>query len=182
MKKIFTRGLAVSAVASMMMSFTLMRVAHGSDHADTPDNAANPGQDISDVYVFPSPNNPNNVVLAMNVSPLITPNQVATRRFDRNVLYQFKIDNTGDAKEDRVIQLVFKGTGPNQTVEVRGPIAPPVQGAMANQVAVIDPVVSGKINTTLGSATGIQVFAGAREDTFFLDLETFFRIVPDRKP
>jgi hypothetical protein len=53
---------------------------------------------------------------------------------------------------------------------------------MANQVAGIEPVVSGKINSTLGSASGVQVFAGAREDPFFLDLETFFRIVPDRRP
>jgi Domain of unknown function (DUF4331) len=92
------------------------------------------------------------------------------------------VDNTGDAKEDRVIQVTFKGTGPDQTVEVRGPTAPPVVGAMNNQVANVDPVVTGKINQTLGSATGIQVFAGAREDPFFIDLEQFFRIVPDRKP
>jgi Domain of unknown function (DUF4331) len=34
----------------------------------------------------------------------------------------------------------------------------------------------------LGSITGVQVFAGAREDPFFLDLEQFLRILPDRKP
>jgi len=28
----------------------------------------------------------------------------------------------------------------------------------------------------------MQVFAGIRDDPFFLDLEQFFRIVPDRKP
>lgn len=28
----------------------------------------------------------------------------------------------------------------------------------------------------------MQVFAGLRDDPFFLDLEQFFRIVPDRKP
>jgi hypothetical protein len=28
----------------------------------------------------------------------------------------------------------------------------------------------------------MQVFAGPRDDPFFLDLEQFFRIIPDRKP
>ena len=28
----------------------------------------------------------------------------------------------------------------------------------------------------------MQVYAGAREDPFFLDLEQFLRILPDRKP
>ena len=28
----------------------------------------------------------------------------------------------------------------------------------------------------------MQVFAGPRDDSFFLDLEQFFRILPDRKP
>ena len=98
------------------------------------------------------------------------------------MLYQFKIDNTGDAVEDRVIQVMFTGTGINQTVQVRGPIAPPVPGAMNNQVSTADAVVTGNTNTVLGSSTGIQVFAGAREDPFFIDLEQFFRIIPDRKP
>ena len=50
------------------------------------------------------------------------------------------------------------------------------------KVASDAPVVTGAINQTLGSATGMQVFAGAREDPFFIDLEAFFRIIPDRKP
>ena len=53
---------------------------------------------------------------------------------------------------------------------------------MNNEVSGNPPAVSGTINTTLGSATGMQVFAGPRDDPFFIDLEQFFRIVPDRKP
>ena len=174
------RGAAVLA-AAVLVAGAGIGVARASDHQDNPLVELNPSMDMTDVYAFPGAS-ADRVVLVMNSSAFLTPAAAPNASFDQNLLYQFKIDNTGDAKEDRVIQLVFKGTGPNQTVEVRGPIAPPVQGAMANQVAAIDPVVSGKINTTLGSATGIQVFAGAREDPFFLDLETFFRIVPDRKP
>ena len=53
---------------------------------------------------------------------------------------------------------------------------------MGNKVANVTPSVSGAVGSVLGTATGIQVFTGAREDPFFIDLEQFFRIVPDRKP
>ena len=106
----------------------------------------------------------------------------AQASFDPNVLYQFKIDNNGDAKEDKVIQVTFTGDGSNQQVQVRGPVAPPVQGPMENEVADVTPAVSGALNTTLGDGNGIQVFAGPRDDPFFIDLEAAFCILPDRRP
>ena len=156
-------------------------VARASDHQDNPLVELNPAMDMSDVYAFPGAA-ADRIVLVLNSRPLLTPAQTPGASFDPNILYQFKVDNTGDAKEDRVIQVTFHGTGANQTVEVRGPIAPPVQGAMMNTVSTTDPVVTGNINTILGSSTGMQVYAGAREDPFFLDLEQFLRIIPDRKP
>lgn len=156
-------------------------VARASDHADNPLVELNPAMDMSDVYAFPGAA-ADRIVLAMDSHPLLTPAQTAGASFDPNILYQFKVDNTGDAKEDRVIQVVFKGTGAAQTVEVRGPMAPPVQGAMMNTLADVTPTVSGSVNQVLGTAGGMQVYAGAREDPFFLDLEQFLRIIPDRKP
>lgn len=158
-----------------------IRAARASDHQDNPLVELNPKMDMSDVYAFPGAT-ADRIVLVLNSNPLLTPAQTAGAFFDPDVLYQFKVDNTGDAKEDRVIQVVFKGTGSSQTVEVRGPMAPPVVGSMMNTVANVDPVVSGPINQSLGTSTGVQVFAGAREDPFFLDLEQFLRILPDRKP
>jgi hypothetical protein len=61
-------------------------------------------------------------------------------------------------------------------------MAPPVVGGMMNTVADATPTVTGVINQVIGTASGIQVYAGAREDPFFLDLEQFLRILPDRKP
>ena len=156
-------------------------VARASDHQDNPLVELNPSMDMTDVYAFPG-SAPDRVVLVMNSSAFLTPANTPNASFDQNLLYQFKIDNTGDGKEDRVIQVTFSGTGATQTVDVRGPVAPPVVGAMNNTVSTTQPAISGKINTALGAATGIQVFAGAREDPFFLDLEQFFRIIPDRKP
>lgn len=156
-------------------------VAIASDHQDSPSVELNPLQDLTDVYAFPSPA-AGRIVLVMNTRAFLTPAASAAASFDRNQLYQFKVDNSGDAREDKVIQVTFSGTGAGQTVSVRGPVAPPVQGAMANTVATAAPAVTGAINTSLGTPTGIQVFAGARDDSFYLDLEQFFRILPDRRP
>ena len=157
-------------------------LALGSDHQDTPDVEANPKQDMTDVYAFPSPT-AGRIVLVMNSRAFLTPGATAAdASFDPDQLYQFKVDYNGDAKEDKVIQVTFSGTGANQQVAVRGPVAPPVQGATANEVADVTPAVTGLINTTLGSATGILAFAGPRDDPFFIDLEAAFCILPDRKP
>jgi hypothetical protein len=155
-----------------------------SDHQDTPFTELNPKSDLTDVYTFPGAS-AGRMVLAMDTRAFLTPAEAtdpAEASFDHNLLYQFKIDNNGDAKEDKVIQVSFTGEGANQQVEVRGPIAPPVQGAMENEIADATPVVAGALDAALGSSSGIQVFAGPRDDPFFLDLEAFFCILPDRRP
>ena len=157
------------------------RLAVGSDHQDTPLVELNPTQDMTDVYAFPG-STPGRIVLVLNSWAFLTPAETPGVSFDNSLLYQFKVDNTGDSKEDKVMQVTFNGTGANQTVEVRGPVAPPVQGAMGNHVVEVAPAVTGKVNTVLGSPTGIQVFAGPRDDPFFIDLEAAFCILPDRKP
>jgi len=155
-----------------------------SDHQDTPFTELNPKSDLTDVYAFPGAS-AGRIVLAMDTRAFLTPAQATDpteASFDHNLLYQFKIDNNGDAKEDEVIQVSFTGEGADQQVEVRGPIAPPVQGAMENEIAGAAPVVTGALGTILGDASGIQVFAGPRDDPFFIDLEAAFCILPDRRP
>jgi len=154
-----------------------------SDHQDTADVELNPSMDMTDVYAFPG-SAPGRIALVLNSWAFLTPAEAApgVTSFDDNLLYQFKIDNTGDAIEDKVIQVVFHGSGASQTVEVRGPMAPPVSGAMGNTLSTAKARVSGTVATVLGSASDMQVFAGPRQDPFFIDLEQFFRIIPDRKP
>jgi hypothetical protein len=151
-----------------------------SDHQDTPEVELSPRMDINDIYAFPGAS-ADRIVLVMTTSSPITPAQSSTASFDPNLLYQLKIDNTGDGIEDRVFQFTFTGTGPSQQVQVRGPVAPASLG-MTSTVVDAAPSLTGAVNTNLGSAGGLQVFAGLRDDPFFLDLEQFFRIVPDRKP
>ena len=172
------KKLALLAIGVGLIPTLLFARARGSDHADTPAIAALPGTDLSDVYIFPSPSNANNVVLVMCVHPVIPSGAGLTTDFDPNVLYQFKIDNSGDFKEDLVIQAKFTGSGATQKVQIAGPVAPSRTGTVT-QFETPDSV-SGTINNTFTTSTGIKVFTGGREDPFFFDLEQFFKILPDR--
>lgn len=174
--KIGVIALAIAAIGGISAA----RV-RASDHQDTPDVELNPSYDMTDVYAFPSAT-PGRIVLVLNSWAFLTPAQTPGTSFDNNLLYQFKIDNSGDAVEDKVIQVTFSGSGATQQVKVVGPIAPPVAGPMGNKLSTAAAAVTGTVRTNLGSATGMQVFAGAREDPFFIDLEAFFRVLPDRKP
>ncbi len=156
-------------------------VAIGSDHQDTPEVELNPKMDMTDVYAFPGTGT-DRIALVMDSRAFLTPAASASATFDNDLLYQFKIDNDGDAIEDKVIQVVFSGSGSSQKVKVYGPIDPPVTGAMMNTIADATPTMTGAINTVLGSSTGMQVFAGPRDDPFFIDLEAAFCILPDRRP
>jgi hypothetical protein len=176
-----SRLLVAGLVVALGVGVLTTRHVLASDHQDSPDVELNPSMDMTDFYAFPG-SSAGRIALVLNSWAFLTPAETPSTSFDPNLLYQFKIDNTGDAKEDLVMQVVFTGTGANQTVSLYGPIAPPVVGAMQNTLTTSKPVLTGKVNTMLGSNTGIQLFAGARSDPFFIDLEQFFRILPDRKP
>ncbi len=152
-----------------------------SDHQQTVFTETSPRFDITDVHAFPT--TAGRMAIAVTTSSPLLPSQLQNHGFGdvSEEMYQIKVDNTGDVLEDLVFQVTFTGTVPNQIVTVRGPVAPDQTGT-ANTLLSTPVVAQGSVNTTLGSATGIQVFAGPRDDPFFIDLEQFFRIIPDRKP
>lgn len=166
---------ALSAAAAVAVT-----AARGSDHQDTPEVELSPRMDVNDVYAFEG-SSPDRIALVVTTSSPLTPAQTPGASFDPDLLYQIKVDNDGDAIEDLVLQITFEGNGAGQRVLVRGPVLPDMTGSRTALVDVT-PAVSGTVNTVLGSATGMQMFAGPRDDPFFLDLEQFFRIIPDRKP
>lgn len=169
---------AFLAALTVVLPIALIRHATASDHADTPEIASSPGTDLTDVFVFPSPTNPSNVVFVMTVNPLITPATKSSVSFDPNVLYQFKIDNTGDAVEDMVIQARFNGVGASQQCYISGPVAPKITGTSNEQLP--PNATAGLLNKSFSPTTGMMAFCGVREDPFFFDLEQFFNILPDR--
>jgi hypothetical protein len=174
-----------AAVAVGLLGATALAVVAGrsfaSDHQDTPFVELNPRYDVNDVYAFPSPT-PGRMVLVLGTRSPLFPSATPTAAFgdESEVLYQLKVDNTGDAREDRVFQFTFTGPAGAQTVHMRGPVAPNQVGPANTLVGAS--TLDGPVNTSLGSPGGIQLFAGPRDDPFFIDLEAFFRILPDRKP
>jgi hypothetical protein len=175
--------LAAGFAASVAAAGTVF----ASDHQDTPEVELNPRMDINDVYAFPGGNgtSTDRVALVMTTSSPIIGQDAS---FDPRLLYQLKIDNTGDAKEDLVFQITFdNGTGASQHYTITGPVAPttsgtPPSGGVVNQLVGGGPSITGTVGSVSGSATGVQGYAGLRTDPFFIDLEQFFKIVPDRRP
>lgn len=158
----------------------LARWARAADHRDSTVLTANPARDIADVYSFRSPATPGNLVLVMTVSGLIPPAEASTTFLDPGVLYEWKIDNNGDAVEDLVVQAFATGTGADQVIHFRGPVAPEVTGT-TSRIPDGDELVQVALSTgdtpITASAGGATVFAGVRDDPFFFDLGQFQQIV-----
>ena len=175
-----------AAVAAGLLGAAALAVVAGrslaSDHQDTPFVELNSRYDVNDVYAFPDPNDGSRVVLVLGTSSPLFPSATPAAAFgdESEVLYQLKVDNTGDAREDLVLQFTFTGPAGAQTVHVRGPLAPNQVGPANTLVGAA--TLQGAVGTNLGSPAGMQVFAGPRDDPFFIDLEAFFKVLPDRRP
>ncbi|WP_375468860.1 DUF4331 domain-containing protein [uncultured Nostoc sp.] len=174
----FFRTLVATVAILLVVLIYATPKALASDHQDTTFLATQlTAADLTDLFVFESPTDPNNVVLVMDFDPLIVSGEM--RPFDPNVLYQFNIDNTGDSVEDIVLQFKINGTGSNQTVTVSRPTSPIQVGTRSTLLPVSR---TGQLNQTF-SFNGInptKFFVGTRKDPFFFDLEQFFKIIPDR--
>ena len=174
LRRVLPGALAAAAAIAVLIAGQ----AIASDHMDTPEVELNPRMDINDVYAFPGSTSDRLALVLTTSSPIAGTNA----SFDPNLLYQFKVDNTGDAREDLVIQVTFdEGSGASQSVTVRGPVAPAAAGT-SNTIVETASVVRGAVGSVLGSSSGMQVFTGLRADPFFIDLEQFFKIIPDRRP
>ncbi len=171
-----------AAVIVALAGAAVLYAAHpvrGSDHQDSFTVTNRPGADITDVFVYQAPDNAANVVLQMDVFPLIPHAALGSDALDPAVLYQFKIDNTGDGVEDLVLQLKPKSAGTKQTVEVYGPSRPIVTGA-TSQIVANSGSVAFNDRTGTPLPNGVKVFVGDAKDPFFFDLARFFQILPDR--
>lgn len=171
-----TTAALVALLAVGALALTVREVV-GSDHVDTAEVELSPALDLNDVYAFPGSED-DRIVLVMTVGSPIS--RMSEPRFDGNALYQFRVDNSGDAVEDLVIQVLFDDMSDGtQQVHVLGPAAPPATGM--NSSLVDSEAVSGTLGETF-TAGDMQVFAGERVDPFYLDFEQVVRILPDRRP
>jgi Domain of unknown function (DUF4331) len=177
------RVLGSAAALVALSAAVFLYAAHpvrGSDHQDSPSVVNRPATDITDVYLFPDPNVSGNVVLVMNVHPLLTHVTAPGASFDPDTLYQFKIVNGPQgttSPENTVVQITAKGQGSNQVLTLRGPGTPPITGT---QSQLLPATGTFSLNQVTNLAGGVVAFGGQRADPFFFDLFQFFTILPDR--
>jgi hypothetical protein len=153
-----------------------MKTVLGSDHREAPTVDGLPEGDITDVYSFVDPVDSTKVDLIMNVNPFAVPAENGSYAFSPDLLYQFKIDNTGDYREDQVIQVKFDQPGQSQTASVYA--GTPTTTGARNTLLATAPVASVKFNAAPATgASGITVFAGLRDDAFVFDFGQFNRIL-----
>jgi hypothetical protein len=141
-----------------------------SDHFSGPRAIAGPQCDICDLYAFPSPERPQNLVLVMDVVPRAMP----TSTFSDAILYRFRLRpaaifatgaqsafEVGDEDQDVVIDCVFDAPRANaagavdQSGRCLTPFADPVHFRLNDEGG--------------GASSGLRVFAGLRSEPFFLD-------------
>lgn len=148
----------------------------GADHRDAPlvDNI--PEGDITDVYFFTDLNDSSRVVMIMNVNPFTVPAESGGYSFSPDLLYQFKIDTNGNAREDLVFQITFDTTGQTQTATIVGPARPRMTGAR-NVLLKERASAKGTFGTMFGDPNGVMAFVGLRDDPFVFDFGQFTRIL-----
>ncbi len=89
-------------------------MAGASSHREAPLSSQDPVTDLTDVYAFVSPDQPDTVTLIANVIPFEQPAGGPNfYRFGDDVLYQLNVDNDGDARADKKYQFRFTTTTAN---------------------------------------------------------------------
>jgi hypothetical protein len=186
----FVRLLCGTSALVALVAFVLV-AANRPVHAyqDSPATVARPGADITDAYLFPSPTNPDHVVVVMDVHPLIAQGKGLSTFFDQGVLYQMKFSNQlptavgTPPTENLVIQFsVGQVLNNSQEIFVYGPAAPNSAGTTNSLINGGAASGSGIINRSfsVSSGNGMTVFAGARRDPTFFNRARFLQIFPDR--
>lgn len=155
--------------------------AVAADHRDAPIVDGMPEGDITDVYIFTDPIDSSRVVMIMNVNPFTVPAESGSYAFSPDLLYQFKIANSGNANtvsahEDLVIQITFDTTGQTQTATVVGPARPKMTGGRNQLLKERNPVTV-KFGSVSGDPNGVMAFVGLRDDPFVFDFGQFARIL-----
>lgn len=213
--KNLVKKIGLGLVGLSMVFSTSAIPARASSHAEAPLISMDRFADNTDTYAFRSvePGREGFVTLIANYIPLQEPSGGPQWfRFDDTVLYEIRIDNTGDGLEDVTYQFQFKTeivngetvlgqstvnqdgvisnlTDPDynmpQTYTVRridrrsGRRGQLIAAGLRTPPANIGPKVTPNYEANLGQpavyplANGGKVFAGTRDEYFYIDLGVF---------
>ncbi|MBA2374232.1 MAG: DUF4331 domain-containing protein [Chloroflexi bacterium] len=172
-----------------------------ASHREAPLIARDPGADNTDVFAFVSPDDPETVTLIANYSPFQEPNGGPNFfGFDENVSYWMKVDNDGDGDADQTFTFDFDRTVANgetflyntntvsgddyENLNVRQTYSVTQNETEIGTGIPVPPDNIGPRSTPdyeklAASAVteldnGMTVFAGQRDDPFFVDLGSIF--------
>src|SRR5262245_52964995 len=177
--------------------------AGASSHREAPLISDDPAADNTDLYAFVSPDAPNAVTIVANYIPFEDPAGGPNYyRFDPTVRYEIHVDNNGDAKDDVTYRFQFstKVLNGNTFLYNTGPVASPTdpnlnvqqtytltritQGGstvLGSNLPVPPANIGPRSNPTYPTSMGVvglnggrKVFAGPRDDPFFVDLGSIF--------
>jgi hypothetical protein len=131
-----------------------------SDHISGPRALAEPVADITDLYAFPGPERPGQLVLVMNTLPFAQP----TDGMSDGLVYRFRLRPL-TRQDDRA---PF-GVGPEEFV-VDCTFSPPGADQEGTCTTPGGQTVSFRVHDEQGGAAhGVRVFAGPRWDPFIMD-------------
>ena len=177
MRKLFARILlipiALAAILSLFFPGTTLP-AQASSHREAPLITADPLADNTDVYAFRStePGRDGYVTLIWNYIPIEVPSGGPQfYKFDDTVLYDVKIDNTGDGVEDIAYQFRFNTTftnpdsvlsmvAPNQGLSINSITDPDYNEPQTYSVTRV--TYGGPISKAVGFLTKGRVGSGKR--------------------
>jgi hypothetical protein len=162
-------GIALSVLIAMPPE------VFASSHREAPITALDHAADITDFYAFVSYDHPDRVTFILNVDPFLQPSNGPNYfPFDPDVLYQIKVDNDHDAREDVTFQFRFKtqvrapgvftgfvgaGGGINAPANSPSPVAP---GTPIVPPAITSLDGSGAAGLSLRQTYSVQMVRGGR--------------------
>ena len=119
----------------------------------------------------------------MTVNPLTMPGDAPT--FDSAGLYQFRIDNNGDAVPDVTYNVTFSAADSSgqQTATVKKATGSAADTLASSGSALISGKTTAGTNAPVVTSSGnTKLFAGLRDDPFFFDLNAFKAGLAFRNP
>src|SRR3954470_2782838 len=131
--------------------------------------------DLTDLYVFPKPEDVAKSILIMNVHPSAGVNPAGptiAEPFSTDAIYEFKIDTNGDAVADIAYRVRVSTTENGQSATVRR-----VEGEQAantsdsGQIVLDGAPVSTGLDAHVTEVGDYRFFAGWRSEPFFFDTQ-----------
>jgi len=161
------------ALAFLAVLLAAPTTGRASDHIDGVQTAIDNSADVTDLFTFTSPRNPNKLVLLMNVHGIA----YSGSQFSNAVDYKFRIRPIDDARTlvpsadaSREQSIVCSFSGGSFSLIGRQRASCVFKLAGASESISFDTRGGGFKAGGTGEQNGLRAFAGVRSDPWFLDL------------